>query len=139
MDRESIAADLRRDEGWRESAYQDHLGYWTIGYGFLIDRRKGGALPREVGDFWLAHNVGVLEESLRAALRNWDDYPDGIQRALANMSYQMGVGGLMGFRNMLSLIDERRYQEAADEALNSRWAQQTPNRARRVAKWIRGA
>lgn len=35
-------------------AYQDSLGYWTIGVGFLIDGRKGGRLPDAVRDFVLS-------------------------------------------------------------------------------------
>lgn len=136
MDRDRIAADLKQDEGWRSFAYQDTEGYWTIGYGFLVDQRKGGGLPREIGDIWLNFLLDRLHASLRAAFPRWDQYPDGVQRALANMSYQLGTVGLLGFRKTLGLIDEGRYSEAAAEALNSRWAQQTPNRARRVAEWI---
>ena len=33
---------LRRNEGEVLHAYQDHLGFWTIGVGRLIDKRKGG-------------------------------------------------------------------------------------------------
>ncbi len=36
-----LTADLKNDEGWRPFAYQDHLGFWTLGYGFLIDQRRG--------------------------------------------------------------------------------------------------
>ena len=30
---------LKRDEGEILHAYQDHLGFWTIGIGILIDKR----------------------------------------------------------------------------------------------------
>jgi len=139
MDREQIAADLKRDEGWRASAYRDSEGYLTIGYGFLIDPDKNGQLPREIGDIWLNFNLDRLAASMRAAFPEWEQYPAGIQRALANMAYQMGISGLLGFRNTLRLIDERRYRDAAVEVLDSVWAHQTPNRARRVAGWIKQA
>lgn len=38
----TLASLLTSDEGRVPHAYQDHLGYWTIGVGHLIDRRKGG-------------------------------------------------------------------------------------------------
>lgn len=139
MDRDRIAADLKQDEGWRSAVYQDSEGWWSLGYGFLVDSRKGGGLPKEIGDIWLNYNLDNLAASLRAALPKWEQYPDGIQRALANMAYQLGVAGLLEFRKTLALIDEGRYTDAACEALNSRWAEQTPNRARRVSEWIASA
>lgn len=139
MDREQIAADLKSDEGWRSAAYQDTEGYWTIGYGFLIDERKGGGLPKEIGEIWLNRNVDCLLSLLRSAFPKWESYPDGIQRALANMAYQMGIRGLLGFRKTITLIDEGRYMDAAAEALDSRWARQTPHRARRVTDWMADA
>ena len=45
MDREekevTITADLKRSEGFVSNAYQDSEGFWTIGYGRLIDKRLG--------------------------------------------------------------------------------------------------
>lgn len=45
----NLAAQLKAEEGRVPHAYQYHLGYWTIGVGRLIDKRKGGGLtPYEV-------------------------------------------------------------------------------------------
>lgn len=131
-----IIKDLKRDEGFVPHAYQDHLGYWTLGYGFLVDERKGG-IPDDVAEYWLDRNVDMLIASLRAALPCFDEYPEGVRRALCNMCYQLGLSGLLNFRDTLSLLNEGKYTEAADEALNSKWANQTPNRAKRVTGWMR--
>ena len=137
---DNLLEDLRRDEGWRPNAYQDSLGLWTIGYGFLVDqRRQGAGLPPEIADAWLLHIVERNQRALSTALTYYDTLPEPVQRALSNMCYQLGLGGLLGFRNTLRLIREGRYAEAADEALNSRWAQQTPSRAKRVTDLIRSA
>ena len=139
MNQDQLIAQLKADEGWESSAYQDTRGYWTIGYGFLIDEQLDGELPREVGEFWLQWLVKRMISALRSDLPNFDGYPEPVQQALANMAYQMGVSGLLGFRRTLALIDEGQYERAANEALNSRWAEQTPNRARRVSELIRSA
>ena len=137
---DKLLDDLKSDEGWRPHAYQDTLGLWTIGYGFLVDdRRPGEGLPAEIAEAWLAHIVERNQRGLRTALTYYDDLPEPVQRALSNMCYQMGLGGLLGFRNTLRLIHAGKYAEAADEALNSRWARQTPNRAKRVTDLIRSA
>ena len=48
------------------------------------------------------------------------------------MAYQMGVNGVMGFRKMLGAIVNGNYRLAAQEGMDSRWANQTPNRAKRL-------
>src|SRR5690606_5314487 len=83
-----VAEDLKRDEGWVPHAYQDHLGYWTIGYGFLIDERKGGRLPKHIGNQWLQWEIEQRWRELTDAEPWLDDQPEDVQRALANMAYQ---------------------------------------------------
>lgn len=53
------------------------------------------------------------------------------------MAYQLGVDGLANFKNALANMAARRWNDAADEMLNSRWAKQTPNRAIRHAEQMR--
>lgn len=135
---DDLVEDLKRDEGWRSYAYLDTEGFLTIGYGFLIDEKRGGELPRQIGETWL----------LIAATKRWNDLvtrepwliqlPEDVQRALGNMAYQLGVNGVLKFRKMIQALRVGDREEAADEALDSRWAEQTPNRAKRVAAMIRG-
>lgn len=134
----NILDDLKRDEGWVPHAYQDHLGYWTIGIGFLIDVRKGGALPMPVAEHWLAYLLDRIEEQLDARLPWWREQPDDVQRALLNMAYQLGVNGLLNFKRALAALKAGDRAGAAREALDSTWAKQTPARAARVAALIKG-
>lgn len=53
------------------------------------------------------------------------------------MAYQMGVAGLAGFKNTLAMIADGDFGGAASGMLNSKWAKQTPNRARRHADVMR--
>jgi lysozyme len=66
------------------------------------------------------------------------DQPADVQRALANMVYQLGVRGLLGFRNMLSALRAGDRLAAADHCLDSEYARQTPERALRVAHLLGG-
>ena len=138
MNFNDLIDDLKRDEGWRASVYQDTEKYWTIGYGFLVDPSKGGELPKHIGDIWLAHAVEDLWNQLIARIPWLMDQPADVQRALGNMAYQLGASGVVGFRNMLAALLDGDRELAADEALDSKWAKQTPNRAARVAALIRG-
>jgi lysozyme len=49
------------------------------------------------------------------------------------MAFQMGVDGLLKFKNTLELIKNGKYKEASDAMLDSLWAKQTPNRASRLS------
>ena len=44
---DTLLSILIDHEGSEKSAYQDTLGYWTIGHGRLIDKRKNAGLSEE--------------------------------------------------------------------------------------------
>ena len=79
----NLIAQLRREEGSIPHAYQDHLGFWTIGVGRLIDERKGGGLsPEDVAAIRavpneksnkLAEKYGVSSSMIRM-IRTWRAY-----------------------------------------------------------------
>ena len=138
MNTAEIRDQLKRHEGLVRHAYQDHIGYWTIGYGRLIDERRGGGISEAEAETLLTNDiirvVGELEEQMPRLHR----YPERVQTALVNMAFQLGITGLMQFKNMIAALEEGDYWGAANAALNSRWAQQTPNRATEIAGMIRG-
>jgi lysozyme len=132
-----IAAHLEREEGRVNHAYQDSLGFCTIGVGRLIDKRKGGHLSDEEIDHLLANDI----KAKMAAIDGWPAWQavkdDPVRAtALLSMAFQLGADGLAGFKNSLQLIADRQWQQAAANLMQSRWARQTPNRARRVTQMI---
>lgn len=133
-DRAALLKELEGDEGRVPHAYRDHKGYWTIGVGFLIDKEKGGRIPDAVIDFWLDYLVQQREDALDRYLPWWRSLSDARQRALIQMSYQLGVDGLLGFPKMLGALQSGDWREAYRQALDSKWAKvDTPERAQRVA------
>lgn len=130
----NLIDQLRRDEGEKLHAYQDHLGFWTIGVGVLIDGRKGGGITAEESALLLANRIKAKEAELHARLPWFEKLDEIRQAALVNMAYQLGVDGLMGFPKMLGALRDQRWHDAEGQALDSLWArEQTPARARRVA------
>jgi len=59
------------------------------------------------------------------------------EEALTEMVYQMGKKGVSGFPNMLDALKSGDYDRASQEALDSLWAQQTPQRAKEVAERLK--
>lgn len=131
---DKLITQLRRDEGEILHAYQDHLGYWTIGVGILIDQRKGGGLLPEESEFILQNRVRQRREAVAKAFPWFSKLDDARQGVLLNMSFQLGMAGLMGFKNTLEQVRLGNYSKAAEMMLQSKWADQTPARAKRLAK-----
>lgn len=134
---EQLTAQLRRDEGEVLHAYQDNLGYWTIGVGRLIDSRKGGSISSEESANMLANDIKAKMAELDQRLPWWRDLDDARQGALLNMAFQLGVDGLLGFHNSLALIRSGQWTDAAINLAQSAWHSQTPERAGRVIKQIK--
>ena len=139
MDITRLTDQLIRDEGLVLHAYQDSLGYWTIGAGRLIDARKGGGISEAEARLLLTNDIHRFHAELLEALPWVADAPEGVQEVLTNMAFNLGVGGLLGFRNTLALIKDGKCAEAAAEMLRSRWAGQVGARAKRLSETLSSA
>lgn len=135
--KESLTNQLRRDEGEVLHAYQDHLGYWTIGIGILIDKRKGGGITKEESEYLFNNRLESKKKELLEKLPWFTKLDEARQGVLLNMSFQMGVEGLLKFKNTLKMIQDGDYEGAAKGMMNSLWARQTPARASRLAEQMR--
>ena len=136
--RQELVRQLRGDEGVERHAYQDHLGFWTIGVGRLIDKRKPGSglRPHEI-DYLLYSDIDDRMEALARKLPYFNQLDDARRAVLLNMSFQLGVEGLLGFVTTLAHIERGEYEKAAEQMLKSKWAQQTPARAKRMSEQMR--
>ena len=141
---ESMERQLIDDEGWRSKPYRCTSGHLTIGVGHRM-------LPHEIThpidaiEWDSAKIFKTLRSDLHLAIRGcemifgrekWNTLSPRRQAALTNMAFQMGAGKLRGFRKMINAIFAEQWETAHAEALDSRWARQTPARANRVAKLL---
>jgi lysozyme len=144
----SILADLKRDEGWRSREYKDTKGIATIGYGFnveahretiarLIKRPYDGVLTDLEGAFLLDYFAREHWEDLTESLPWVEDSPEPVQRVLLNLAYNLGVAGLLKFRETLGLIRTEQYDDAATRLLTLPYAKQVGQRAYRLATLLR--
>ena len=67
---------------------------------------------------------------------NWEELPQEMQHVLVNMCFQLGQGGLGKFKNFKVAIEDYQWQRASEEMLDSRWNQQTPERAQRLSERV---
>lgn len=124
MTEDEFLEQLERHEGNIPYAYQDSLGYWTIGVGRLIDKRKGGRLRPDEIKYLLRNDVNDVAEALDLNIPWWRSLSPVRRAVLLNMGFNLGVKGLLGFKNTLRFIENGEYDKAADGMLNSKWAAQ---------------
>lgn len=136
---ETVEDLLCFEEGYRAEPYYCSEGYPTIGIGTRIGP-KGAALVNYQMHWSKEIAKAHLREEVKAISDKIDGYPwfrqcNGPRRAvLISMAYQMGVSGLLGFRNTLRLIEEGNFAVAGRNMRASKWYKQTPARAERHAR-----
>lgn len=134
-----LIKELEADEGRVLHAYQDHLGWWTIGIGRLIDKRKGGGITNEEADYLKANDIRRIQAALDAKYPEWRKLSPVRQRAMQNMAFQLGVNWPDEWRNTYAMIRAGNFSGAAAAMRGSLWRSQTPARADRViAQWEKG-
>lgn len=131
-----LEREVADDEGFRSHIYKCTAGAWSIGYGTNLS----DGIDRDEALLLMRHRPGKVVASLESRLPFWAKLTDDRRRVLANMGYQMGMGGLMGFRRMLAAMERGDYDTAGKEMMDSKWAKHdSPARARRLAKvMVRG-
>lgn len=131
-----VAALIELHEGRVPHAYEDSLGYITIGIGHLIDKRKGGSLPDEFIDALLYHDIEAHGRPLFEALP-WAENLDPVRKAvLIDMAFNLGVNGLLKWPIFLSQVKAGQYEDASRNMLGTKWAGQVKTRAKRLAQMM---
>ena len=117
------------DEGFESKPYKDTLGNWTFGHGLTyITKEESERIVKE-----RIEKINSEFEKLK-----WYRMLDKQRKqAIINMGYQLGVKGVKGFKKMIRALGKQDWNKAHEEALDSAWAVQTPQRAARVAEILR--
>ena len=142
MNMDRLLESVKKHEGYRNKVYLDTLGKRTVGVGHLC-----------VEDFWEDDKeydekflMTILEHDLQTAIKgakelmeehDCADIDEQAEEILIEMVFQLGKNGVSNFRNMWKALAEKNYIGASYEMLDSRWAKQTPNRAKAMAKTMK--
>lgn len=127
-----LVESIKRHEGFRGEVYKDTLGFDTIGYGTKLP------LSKEESQMLLESRLKKFIKEMETKEPFINKLPIDKQMILVEMVYQMGVNGVLNFRNMWKALKVEDYETASKEMLNSRWAIQAPNRAKKLAEMMRG-
>lgn len=124
---------IKQHEGYRSHPYLDTVGKVTIGYGRNID---DNGISKEEAEILLDNDIERCRKEL-SPYRWYSEQPFGVQDALVNMCFNLGLARLLGFRKMIAALEVKDYTKASKEALDSKWATQVHQRAKDIALMIR--
>ena len=138
LDLHAVINLLKAEEGFWALPYQDTRGFETIGYGTSL---TGGITELE-GRLLLRSR---LSRDVQSLSERWPPFwgwggrwwpftgmASRTRRALMDMSYQLGVDGVLEFKEMLAALESGDCPGAKAAALDSAWSRETPERAQRV-------
>jgi lysozyme len=128
IDFEKLTAELKVDEGFRGKVYKCSAGKLTIGYGWNLEDSE---LPERIAEMMLSYAVGDKLQSLER-LSWWCGLNDARKRAIVNMSFNIGVAGVLKFKKMIAAIEREDFSQAALEMDDSKWSKQVGARADRL-------
>jgi|ERR1035437_14241 lysozyme len=117
---------LIKHEDLRTLPYTDTTGHLTIGVGRNL---TDDGISIDEAMIMLDDDINNKISDLKKHLPYYDSLPDKVQLVLIDMCFNMGIGGLLTFKNTLLLIKTGQYKKAADAMLKSLWAKQVGNRA----------
>jgi len=140
-----LKEEITADEGQVLEVYEDHLGYPTVGVGHLIlesDEEYGQGVGAKITqtrcDELLFQDLNiVLKECEDRFHNNWREWPEEVKLIIANMAFNLGLTRLVKFKKMFEALNTGDYTQASIEGLDSRWAKQVYNRAKRLMNRLR--
>ena len=129
-----LLSSIRKHEGFRSKCYSDTLGFDTIGYGFAI---KDLVLDEDIANIILQRKLEALIRSIEFKFSWYADLPNAVKDVVIEMCYQIGITGFSKFRKTIKHLENEEWELAADEMLDSKWAVQTPNRAKALSDRVK--
>jgi len=127
---------LRIDEGVRKNPYRDILGHWTVGIGHFLGGNEIGKweFPEPVIEAFLGEDMKEAHRTLERlfgplTMANWND---ARYLAMMSISFNLGQWKLKEFVKANQAVMVNDWQNASKHYLDSLWARQVGDRARRL-------
>jgi lysozyme len=121
-----IQSLLIKHEALKLFVYKDTKGIDTIGVGRNLVNR---GISTDEAMIMLDNDIQYFTNQLKTVIPWFDSKPDKVKTVLIDMAFNLGITGLLNFKNTLHFIEISDYKSAADTMLKSLWAQQVGTRA----------
>lgn len=140
-----LECDLIRFEGLKLKPYKCTADKWTIGVGRNLEDNPLrlceviGLLKCDTKEKKEKFFIGLMKKET-AKVNNYMlgyELNETKRHVVFLMVYQMGWSSVNGFIEMFKAIQVKDWERASIEMLDSKWAKQTPNRAKILANRMR--
>ncbi len=129
---------IKKNEGFSLIPYKDQLGNFTIGYGHLIKKKEKFYFVKKFDKAYFNklfnEDFKSAETECRNTLNKNIFYNSKTKELLIEMTFQMGIKNVCGFKKMLEHIRNKQKYLAALEMTKSLWYKQTPKRVEKLIK-----
>jgi len=133
MDIDRLRAELTLEEADRLRMYYDSRGIPTIGIGHNL---RDKPISQAAVDQIFADDVSEVVQQLTEKLPFWSGLDPVRQQVLADMAFNLGIDGLLGFHHTLICTQAGQYGAAAEGMRASEWFKQVGVRAVRLANMM---
>ena len=141
---------ITKHEGKKNKVYLDNAlpPKRTIGVGWNMDANplpapiqsyldEHGEITEEMIDSLLELSIDVATKDCFKLFPDFNGFSENRRMALTDISFQLGYKRLHGFVNTIAAINTGRWDDAANEMMDSAWYRQVPNRAKEIVGLIR--
>jgi len=126
---------IKSREGLRLKPYRCSAGKLTIGYGRNLD--DVGITEKEA-EMLLDRDIAMAQQDIYTVFGDQiDDFSEGRYMALVDMMFNLGRSRFMGFKKMIAAAKRGDWEEAANQAMDSRWSTQVGQRAIDIERLLR--
>lgn len=133
IDENTLSRMLVRDEANKQFPYLDSVGKWTVGVGRNLTDK---GLSQDEILLMLSNDMNEVSNEM-AHFSWFTALDDARQLVIANMAFNLGTTRLLKFKKMIQAIREGNFDHASAEMLDSKWALQVGNRAKRLSWMMR--
>ena len=131
---EKTKEQIKKHEGYRNEIYLDTVGVPTGGYGHAF--HVGSSLPRQIWEDIFAYDYALHADQANNLIyqRGYQDLNYARKAVLIDMVFNLGLAGVLQFKNTLALLDKRDFHAVSEALMNSKWATQVGSRAEHLSK-----
>lgn len=145
IDKIALLAALTQEESFRPFVYDDTTGKNlvrgmvihgnpTLAVGWNIAARP---CTYELGQIILSYFVDQTWDDVKRAIPWAASLPEPCQRAICDMAFNVGVSDLLGFTVFLALLQQGKYDDAANDLATTLWFEQVKSRGPKIQALIR--
>lgn len=121
-----LKRQLISEEGLRLMPYKDTVGKITIGVGRNLEDK---GISNDEAMELLDNDISYFDMELTNRFPFYSLMSDIRKSVLINMAFNIGIMSIYGFTNMLNNLKLGKYDLAAQDMLDSKWAKQVGSRA----------